>query len=84
MPSSQNLQSDNVEINFNNLEGQYEQSSLQIKSYRLQYTLLFICLIYIVYLTMRAFYNPFPFFIEYLILVATIVVTVYHMAKRFL
>ena len=84
MTLNQNSQSDDMEIKFNNLEGQFEQSSLQIKSYRLQYMLLFICLIFIVYLTVRAYYNPYPFLIEYLILVATIIVTVYHMAKKFI
>ena len=35
---------DNIEVQtkYNNLQGQYEQSSLQIKSYRLQYMFLFI------------------------------------------
>lgn len=73
-----------MEKEINNLGAQYEQTSLQIKSYRLQYTLMSVLLIFIVYLTLRAFYNPFPFLIEYMILVATIIVTVYHMAKRFL
>ena len=51
-----------VQTKYNNLQGQYEQSSLQIKSYRLQYMFLFIFLVLVVYLTVRAFTNPFPFF----------------------
>ncbi len=67
----------------NNLRGQYQQSTLQIKSYRLQYMLLFIFLIIVIYLTIRAFNNPFPFFSEYIILVSTIIIVFYHIVKRF-
>ena len=67
-----------------NLQGQYEQSSLQIKSYRLQYMFIFIFLVIVVYLTIRAFTNPFPFFTEYLILIAAIVTMLYHGSKRFI
>jgi len=67
-----------------NLQGQHEQSSLQIKSYRLQYMFLFIFLVIVVYLTIRAFTNPFPFFTEYLILIVAIVTMLYHGSKRFI
>ena len=67
-----------------NLQGQHEQSLLQIKSYRLQYMFIFIFLVIVVYLTIRAFTNPFPFFTEYLILIAAIVTMLYHGSKRFI
>ena len=38
-----------MEKEINNLGAQYEQTSLQIKSYRLQYTLMSVLLIFIVY-----------------------------------
>ena len=79
----QTVSDDNMN-SYMNLQGQYEQSSLQIKSYRLQYMLIFIFLVIVVYLTIRAFTNPFPFFTEYLILIAAIVTMLYHGSKRFI
>ncbi|MAU37560.1 MAG: hypothetical protein CMD14_09385 [Flavobacteriales bacterium] len=80
----ENINNIGLQTKYNNLQGQYEQSSLQIKSYRLQYMFLFIFLVLVVYLTVRAFTNPFPFFIEYLILIAAIVVMLYHGTKKFI
>ena len=44
---------------------------------------LFIFLVLVVYLTVRAFTNHF-LFIEYLILIAAIVVMLYHGTKKFI
>ena len=87
MTTSTTDESDSTNNNMNNyinLQGQHEQSSLQIKSYRLQYMFIFIFLVIVVYLTIRAFTNPFPFFTEYLILIAAIVTMLYHGSKRFI
>ncbi len=87
MTTSTTDESDSANNNMNsyiNLQGQHEQSLLQIKSYRLQYMFIFIFLVIVVYLTIRAFTNPFPFFTEYLILIAAIVTMLYHGSKRFI
>jgi len=69
---------------YNNLLGLHEQTTLNIKSYRLQYALMFIFLLIVIFLTIRAFSNPYPFFIEYVILVTAILAAVYHIINRFM
>ena len=49
---------------YTNLVGLHEQSTLNIKSYKLQYSMMFIFLLFVIFLTIRAFSNPFPYFIE--------------------
>jgi hypothetical protein len=69
---------------FTNLVGLGEQTSLNIRSYKLQYVLMFIFLLIVIFLTVRAFSNPFPYFIEYVILVTAMLALVYHIVKRFM
>lgn len=69
---------------YNNLVGLQEQATLNIKSYRLQYTIMFVFLLIVIFLTIRAFSNPYPYFIEYVILVTAILAAIYHIANRFI
>lgn len=69
---------------FTNLVGLHEQSTLNIKSYKLQYTLMFIFLLVVIFLTVRAFSNPFPYFIEYVVLITAIFAVIYHIVTRFI
>ena len=69
---------------YNNLVGLHEQATLNIKSYRLQYAIMFVFLLIVIFLTIRAFSNPYPYFIEYVILVTAILAVVYHIINRFM
>lgn len=75
---------DEVHSSFSNLVGLHEQASLNIRSYKLQYAVMFIFLLIVIFLTVRAFSNPFPYFIEYVILVTAILTMVYHIVNRFM
>ena len=69
---------------YTNLVGLHEQSTLNIKSYKLQYSMMFIFLLIVIFLTVRAFSNPFPYFIEYVVLVTAILTAIYHIVNRFI
>ena len=69
---------------YTNLVGLHEQSTLNIKSYKLQYTIMFIFLLVVIFLTVRAFSNPFPYFIEYVVLITAIFASIYHVVTRFI
>ena len=69
---------------YTNLVGIHEQSTLNIKSYKLQYTMMFIFLLVVIFLTVRAFSNPFPYFIEYIVLITAIFASIYHVVTRFI
>lgn len=69
---------------YTNLVGLHEQSTLNIKSYKLQYTMMFIFLLVVIFLTVRAFSNPFPYFIEYVVLITAIFASIYHLITRFI
>ena len=69
---------------YTNLVGLHEQSTLNIKSYKLQYTMMFIFLLVVIFLTVRAFSNPFLYFIEYVVLITAIFASIYHVVTRFI
>jgi hypothetical protein len=75
---------DNEQNSFGNLVGLHEQTSLNIRSYKLQYAVMFVFLLVVIFLTVRAFSNPFPYFIEYIILVTAILTSIYHIVNRFI
>jgi hypothetical protein len=69
---------------FTDLVGLHEQASLNIRSFKLQYTVMFIFLLIVIFLTMRAYSTPYQYFIESVILVTAIMAFVYHIVKQFL